>query len=123
VHKLTSHIFPFADPPVIVSLVSILNAISFLGLVMYTTLVQALLGPIIIMFMTAATALMCITTMETVLSSFFDSEYDIRYGRINTQSDTQRRSYSGPVRASPEWSSDATFGTARTRLNALCKTE
>lgn len=87
---------------------------------MYKTLGQALLGPMIIMFMTAATALMCITTMESVLWSFLN---DIRYGRINTRPDTQRRSYSVPVRASPEWPSGAASGTVRTRLNALCRTE
>jgi len=60
---------------------------------------QALLGPIIIMFISAATALMCITTMESVLWSIFDSENDIRYDRIDTRPDTKRRSYSGPVQS------------------------
>lgn len=86
--------------PTIIQL-SILIAISFLGIVMDKAsgdVGQAMRHPMIIMFMTAATALMCIIA-ESVPWSFFDSGDDIRYERINTHPNTLRRSYSGPVQA------------------------
>jgi hypothetical protein len=79
---------PFAGPPVIVSLVSILSTISLLGIIMHKTLggvEQASLGPIIIMFMTATTVLMSIVTMESVWR-FLDKL-------------PVRRSYGGPAPA------------------------
>ncbi|KAN0113459.1 hypothetical protein V8E52_007740 [Russula decolorans] len=76
---------------------------SLLGIVMDKSLGdvgQALLRPITIMFMTAATALMCITT-KSVLWSFFDSEDDFRYDHINTRPSLTRSAAltSGPVQA------------------------
>jgi hypothetical protein len=80
-------LFPFANPTVIISLVSILNTISVLGIVMHKTLGdvgQASLR-LVIIFVVTATALMYITT--------------IRYDHIVTHLDTLRLSFSDLVQA------------------------